>query len=76
MKVSISKRWIQEDKAHEIYRKTNISYPLMRTHTCAYLGVRNNSFSENVACFIFLKQPKSPIIDGFHHILIKLQSDA
>ena len=32
-----------------IFRKTNISYPLMRTRSCAYLGVRNVSFSENVA---------------------------
>ena len=31
----------------EIFRKTNISYPLKRTSTCAYQGVRNVSFSEN-----------------------------
>ena len=27
--------------------KTNISYPLIGTRTCAYRGVRNVSFSEN-----------------------------
>ena len=27
----------------------NISYPLIRTRTCAYQGVRNVSFSENIA---------------------------
>ena len=31
------------------FRKTNISYPLMRRRTCAYQGVRNVSFSENFA---------------------------
>ena len=33
----------------KISRKTNISNPLIRTHTCAYQGVRNVSFSENLA---------------------------
>ena len=32
-----------------------ISYLLIRT--CAYQGVRNVSFSENLACFVFLKHP-------------------
>ena len=31
------------------FRKINISYPLIRTRTCAYQGVRNVSFSENFA---------------------------
>ena len=26
------------------FQKTNISYPLMRTHMCAHQGVRNVSF--------------------------------
>ena len=34
---------------HKIFRKTNISYPLIHTPTCAYQGVRNNNFSENFA---------------------------
>ena len=33
----------------KIFQKTNISYPLIRTRTCAYNGVRNNSFSECLA---------------------------
>ena len=33
----------------KIFRKTNISYTLIRTHLCAYQGVRNVSFSENFA---------------------------
>ena len=33
----------------KIFRKTNISYPLIRTCMCAYQGVRNVSFSENFA---------------------------
>ena len=30
----------------KIFRKTKISYPLIRTRTCAYQGVRNLSFSD------------------------------
>ena len=36
----------------KIFRKTNISYPLIRTHTYAYQGVRNFSFSEYFACVL------------------------
>ena len=36
----------------KIFRKTNISNPLIRTHTCAYQGVTNVSFSENFACVL------------------------
>ena len=40
----------------QILRKTNISYPLICTR-CAYHGVRKIRFSENLACFVFLKRP-------------------
>ena len=46
----ISKRVFQENKARQIFRKRNISYPLIRTG--AYQGVRNVCFSENLACFL------------------------
>ena len=49
----ISKRVFQENKARQIFRKTNISNPLIRTRTFLH-GIRNVSFSENLACF-FLK---------------------
>ena len=32
-----------------MFRKTSISYPLIRTCTCAYQGVKNVSFSESFA---------------------------
>ena len=53
----ISKRVFQENKARQIFRKTNISYPLIRTRTSAYQGVRNVRFSKNSACFRFLETP-------------------
>ena len=53
----ISKRVFQEHKARQIFQKRNISYPLIRTLTCVYQGVRNNRFSDNLACFVFLKHP-------------------
>ena len=33
----------------KIYRKTNMSYPLIRTNMCVYQGVRNVSFSGHFA---------------------------
>ena len=48
-KVRISERMLQESKARKIFRKTNISYLLIQ---CAYQGVRNVCFSENLACFV------------------------
>ena len=36
------------------FRKTNIFYPLIRRHACAYQGVRNVSFSE---IFFFSSEP-------------------
>ena len=53
----ISKRVFQENKARPIFRKTNISYPVIRTRTRTYQGLRNVRFSENLACFVFLKHP-------------------
>ena len=51
----ISKRVFPENKACQIFRKTNISYPLIRTCTRTYQGVRNFHFSENLVCFVLLK---------------------
>ena len=31
----------------QLFRKTNISYPVIRTRTCAYQGLSNVSFSRN-----------------------------
>ena len=53
----IWKRVFQENKARQIFRKTNISYLLIRTRTCAYQGVTNIPLSENLKCFVFLKHP-------------------
>ena len=53
----ISKRVFQENKTRQNFRKTNTSYPLIRTRTCAYQGVRNVCFSKNLASFVFLKHP-------------------
>ena len=53
----ISKRVFQENKARQIFRKTNIYYPLIRTRKYAYQGVRNVCFLENLACFVFFLPP-------------------
>ena len=41
----ISKRVFQENKACQIFRKTNIFYALIRTRTYVYQGVRSVGFS-------------------------------
>ena len=53
----ISKQVFQENKARQIFRKTNISYPLIRTRTyvCVSVGKKCSLFSsENLAYFVFL----------------------
>ena len=57
----ISKWVFQENKAGQIFRKANISFPLKCASTCAYQGVRNVGFSENLACFVFLKHTFSDL---------------
>ena len=37
--------------------KRTFFYPMIRTCTCAYQGVKNVRFSENLTCFAFLKHP-------------------
>ena len=54
-KGQILKRVFQENKVRQIIRKTNISYPLIRTRTCACQGLRNVRFSEKLARFVFFK---------------------
>ena len=62
----ISKLVFQENKARQIFQKTNIFHPLIRSTApaslriqsewgTAYQPVRNVRFSENLACFVFLK---------------------
>ena len=53
----ISKRVFLEDRACQILRITNIFYPLIRTRTCVYQGVKNVCPSDNLTCFVSLKHP-------------------
>ena len=53
----ISKRVFQEKKAPQIFRKMDISYPLIRTPTCAYQKVRKCSFFEKFDVLCFLVKP-------------------
>ena len=47
-----SQNELQGNKARLIFRKRKISYPVIRTFTCAYQKVRNFCFSEDYACFV------------------------
>ena len=53
----ISKRVFQENRACQIFRKTNISYPMICTRTCAYQGVRKVCFFRKFAVLCFLETP-------------------
>ena len=48
----ISKRVFQESKERQFSRKADIFYPVIHIR-----GLRNFRFSENLACFLFLKPP-------------------
>ena len=50
----ITKRVFQENKTHQTFRKNKY---FLAPDTCAYQGVRNVRFSENLACCVFLKHP-------------------
>ena len=51
------KRVFQEDKARQVFLKTNISYPVIRTRTCVYQGVRNVRFFGKLGMLCFLETP-------------------
>ena len=46
----------KKTKQVDFFEKRNIFYPLTRTCTCAYQGVKNIRFSKNLTCFVFLKR--------------------
>ena len=56
-----------------MFRKTNISNPLIRTRTCAYQGVRNVSFSENFA-YVLNAWPLTAPISESSQIHVFLQA--
>ena len=47
----ISKRVFQENKERQIFRKTNISYPLIRTRHWRHSGVFIVNFIAHLVCF-------------------------
>ena len=53
-KGKISKRWLRENEARHFFQKTNIFNPQICARFYACQGIRNNSFSENLVCFVFL----------------------
>ena len=55
--MQISKRVFQENKARQIFWKTDISNPLIRTRMSAYKGVRYVRFFWTFGGFVFLKHP-------------------
>ena len=53
----ILKRVFQENKACQIFRKTNSSYPLICTRTYEYQGIRNVCISEKLGVLCVLETP-------------------
>ena len=56
-KVRISERVLQQKKTRQIFRKTNISYPLIRTRTCALTGGKKCSSFQKFGMLCFLVTP-------------------
>ena len=56
-KGQVSKRVFQENKARQIFWKTNISYPLIRTCRWAYQGGKKCSFFGKFGVLCFLETP-------------------
>ena len=54
------------------FPKTDISYPLTRTRTCEYQGVRNVRFSEKFGVLCFLETPflRFPLLPYYLRILL------
>ena len=53
----ISRRVLQENQVRQIFRKTIISYPLVRTLTCTYSGGKKCSFFGKFGLLCFLVTP-------------------
>ena len=53
----ISKPLFQENKAHQVFQKTNISYPLIRTHVYVSGGKKCSFFGKFGVLFFLLETP-------------------
>ena len=58
----------KENKAGQIFPKTNISYPLIRTRTCTYQEVRKFRFTGKLGLLCFLVTPvlKFTLLSYYH----------
>ena len=67
--VGFFEKFLEGDHSFSTYakfsEKTTISYLLIRTHTCAYQGVRNGSFSEN---FSYVLTGRSQVLFWKKHL--------
>ena len=68
--VGISKWLLQKNKACQVFWKTKIYFSRIRIRTCACQGVRNVSFSENLACFVFLEHPFWDSFLPYYHLFV------
>ena len=65
----------QENKAAcQVFRKANVSYPLIPTRTCAYQGVTDIRFSENVNMMVVLGIAFTSISSFSNDVLMRLTS--
>ena len=53
----ISKQVLEGNKARQVFRKTKISYPLIRTRTCASSGGKKCLIFGKFGVLVFLKHP-------------------
>ena len=73
VKRRISNRVFQENKARQIFRKTNISYPLICGCSCVYQGVR---ILEKLGVLCFLETVEGSALRVFLHLFRAFLSSA
>ena len=68
----ISKRRSQEYKVRQFFRKANVFYPLIRTRTCAYQGVKKRSFfgKFSVLCILVTSILRFALLPYYRHFMI------
>ena len=75
-KGAISKQKLQENMARQIFWKTTISYPLIRTCRYAYQWVRNVRFSENLLfCFLATSVLRFAIFPDHRRLIGKINGE-
>ena len=72
----ISKRVLQVNKARQIFRKTNMSYPLVQTHVCVSGGKKRSFFAKfDLLCFLVTLVLRFALLPYYRRLVQKNQKE-